>query len=476
MGSSSKGKSKQIKDEIPVEKLETSPNKYRHNADMKSKHKYKESSSSDDEIEEGENNTIGLSDLDPYCLEKVFNHLYLRDLMNVAETCEYFNQIAANIYKRRYSQQEINVNTRDIYIDYRKDVLVISELERFLSIFGSLITKIHIHYGRQNDKKKSFHHCLPSIFSRNSMKSLKYIRLVGFPKDCFIMFIGPLPSVHEVHFKNCFLDDNITFLSSIFPNMQRLSLTRCRFSEQNQIAKHYPHLIHLELELVAGSTLKSELKSLIHLNPQLEVLSLENDCKQSVDWRVIGIIAEKLKQLHTFNLSYYSLRPKKSHFHFKNVKSFSYINYKCNNNFPFSFKELCELKLLHSFNRKLMNKVINSNKNLVKLSFDSYSAVTEPFDGNISESFSKLQEFDLHIETFGQSCMEYVVSLLQKINRVPKISLEMIYYEASSIPACEFNEVFLAKIKQIPWWNVELQKYRFDSLSWHYNYVLIKKD
>lgn len=468
MGSNSKGKSKQIKDKIPVEKLETTPNKYPHNSDMKS--------NVIEVIEECENNTIGLADLDPYCLEKVFNHLYLQHLMNVAETCEYFNQIAANVYKRKYSQQEINVNMRDIYIDCRKDVLIITELEHFLSIFGSLITKIHIHYSRHHDKKKSFHHCLTRTFSRNSMKSLKCIKLVGFPKDCFIMFIKPLQSVHEAHFENCFLDDNITFLSSIFPNVQRLSLTRCGFPEQNQIAKHYPHLIHLELELVEESTLKSELTSLINLNTQLEVLSLENDCKQSVDWQLIEIIAEKLTQLHTSNLNYHSRPPENVHFHFKHVKSFSYINYECSNKFPFSFNELCELKLLHSLNRKLIDKVINSNKNLVKLSFDSYSAVTEPFDGNISESFGKLQEFDLHINTFGQSCMEYVVSLLQKINRVPKISLEIIYYEASSIPACEFNEVFLPKIKQIPRWNVELEKSRYHSLSWHYNYVLIKKD
>lgn len=433
---------------VPAKKLKATANEQQHD----SKTNTNDEKSPTVEKEATENKFVEFVNLNEYCLEHIFNYLELEDLMNVAQTCQYFNRVAHIVFKLKW-KDEHSISLR-----------MVKKLERLLSIFGSRLTELNIAYryknrirtvkmngvnvamyGMYDDRR---HQKINEIFSRYSMESLERITFRRFPKCWFIKFNKPFANVREVRFLDCHLDERFTYLLPIlFPKMRNLEFDSCEFIEQIMV-QNYSHLKHCDLSLSSSTQLK--LEAFITLNPQLEVLKLYS--YESLDWRLVEIIAENLTKLHTFILNFPIDLPENSHFHFKNVKIFEFGNFRIygiTSVFPFSFDQLCELTLPYRFDIKLIGNIIKANEKLVKLSC-CIPIKYEDYDKNLPESFRKLQElqFDIIDDLEHDKSIERLVFILRQITCVPKITIK-----ASCFAPLKWNEFFLTEKNM--WWDAK---------------------
>lgn len=228
------------------------------------------------------------TDINHDCLQSIFEYLTFEDLLNISDTTKCLRKVAGLIYYREYRNKKV------VFIEARHfecrsfqvhdDCLDIQDLKTSLQVlrcFGDLIPKILFysrgdayHYGKRLYPDLTPYvlnyvneYCADSLTSIKFQGGLKDIKLTNY-------FTKPFKNVEKVVIKHCNLLES-TDLSKLFPRMRHLSCVG--FMSTSCIAKHFPHLEYLDVEIWQrreSIESKMEIKSVLQLNPQLKSLRI----------------------------------------------------------------------------------------------------------------------------------------------------------------------------------------------------------
>lgn len=237
-----------------------------------------------DENPELESKTMKITDLNNYCLERVFDYLNLQDLLNVAVSNTTLQYPATLLFKEKYSKKQMNIfdNKINYYKDGWKDGDVCSEInlreiQNFMLVFGDLIRSICFM------DVQGFEEIFDTIFA-HSPKSLLDIDFDGPPEewrnkfhelkfwDSIRSFIeklnveelqfnicGLIPIMNErIHFQKIkrFLFHSIGFPFS-FDHLERVSLWLIDIGQVDEIIQENKNLVKVELWAVDSTIVQS---------------------------------------------------------------------------------------------------------------------------------------------------------------------------------------------------------------------------
>lgn len=295
--------------------------------------------------ESNDGKPVNFSDLNRDCLEKILEHLKIRDLLNAADTCKSFKEIAGDIFRRKFSKKAVCFNlygqknlarVNDNFIGiYALDFAL-----QFFRCFGHLITKLTLDYTYAFPKIAQVNQYVRK-YCRKSMNHITFIAIRGV---YFENTIEPFLNVKTVKFNNCSLTMKLSQVNQWFPNMTELIL----FSTDLAEPQHFPHLERFIFAVKQGQIYfgQDDIATLIKLNPQLKSLSINAYQLNVKKFQDIGRHLPLLNDLN-MTVSLKDLREIKSDIMFNSVKKFSlrfYGQYQLPK-IPFCLRNLDELYL-----------------------------------------------------------------------------------------------------------------------------------
>lgn len=411
-------------------------------------------------VEEVEDDTMRITDLDEYCLEHIFGYLDLKDLVNVGLSNTVFQHAAGIVFKRKSGGKVEIVSFEDLICTIGNSELDKIQSKNLIPTFGGYISNITVLFNPRAMKLKNYKEIFHQI-SKYLVESLVKITLDEFPRGWLNRFSNPFPKVESVQLFGCNLRNDKLVLSDIFPNLNHLNINRGEFVKNNLIVTHLPCLKKLELfnEYDAKCPV---FQSLLDLNPQLESCTYTSYGGYEIprNFRFVKFVAEQSK-LEKFGLL--SSIHTDEHFHFKNVKRFHYSARSLPNNFPFSFDQLEKLKL-DFIEEKLIDDIIKQNEKLVKLSLRANQNIFY----HLTEELAKLQLVSLSVIRTGYWKKKHI-DLLAKFLNEKSSATNVKLKHFCSMPLGEYLE---SKIDNSKWELKHIQKYCDDyKMISHVTYV-----
>lgn len=309
---------------------------------------------------------LALVGLNYDCLEAIFMHLDLMDLINMADTHEHFVPAAILVFSRRYHKKAIYLNLGAVHCNSTIPEINMDLGVAFFRHFGQSVSSLLLNQmdERVIDAEESLlEQCTGSLID---------IKLLYCWK-AFESIKKPFAKVDNLVIKQCWLDHNLSKLNIWFPNVISLKLKYVNLSRPCSFEVNFSKLKHLMIYIseLTKSITPSTISKMCYLNLQLESLII--NCDYGVHF--LQSISNYLVKLNVLELwlpddGFYTFFDSKAIF--ASVKKFT-LNYsfKWNGlmwNMPFVFPCLRELKLngFHKFNEKLLDIVVQT-KSIQKL-------------------------------------------------------------------------------------------------------------
>lgn len=223
-----------------------------------------------------------ITDLNQFCLEKIFMMLDVESLFNVANANKWLEQSAASVYGRRFNKSPVNLCSKrtckqSVYMF--GEYICVDSLKlslAFLRLFGPHIPEIILFCRRAfagtDDEWISRYmdeHCA------NTLQTIHVTESSTFTNETLTRPFTKLTSAD--FFGRDFALDFLN-LNKWFPALQRLKINTCSM-HYSAIAEHLPHLEHLTIPVTNFGW--DKVADLLRLNLQLN--SLEMDLKADVD-------------------------------------------------------------------------------------------------------------------------------------------------------------------------------------------------
>ncbi|XP_055305891.1 uncharacterized protein LOC129570345 [Sitodiplosis mosellana] len=255
-------------------------------------------------------------DVNNDCLEHVFNHLSLMDLINVASANKQLGPAAATVFARKHGKKMVEILACDFSskfseteaVEVTNDAILISKPAvafRILRLFGDVIFNITMrgkwpfHVERLNEQQIPLgKHTLAYIneYCSDSLKSLALDSVVFMFADAK----KPYKNVEELSIEHGTIGFEASQFNDTFPKMHRLNLNFNAFSDHKHFAGRLEQLEHLKIGffgLCDGLT-RTDVRKIICLNPQLQSLSLMGD----FNLKFWDYASKQLKQLIALEL------------------------------------------------------------------------------------------------------------------------------------------------------------------------------
>lgn len=226
-----------------------------------------------------------LTDLDYNCLEKIFVHLDLASLFNVAAANAYLRSTAQHIYKHKFGQRMVCLTAVDnctsgcSKLCVEDDTIVIAfgwktSLE-FLRSLGASIGLLSIMY-RNADSKWS--ECIDLYLKTYCAQSLTTLVLIERLSSMPWKFAEkPFVNVHTVVIMKSNLTNQLASFPAWFPNLRILDLRDVRMHDRS-IEQPFPHLVRLAIDVNNGTRAngftKREAANFLQLCPALQSLEI----------------------------------------------------------------------------------------------------------------------------------------------------------------------------------------------------------
>lgn len=183
--------------------------------------------------------TTQITDLNEKCLMKIFNHLDLKGLFNVAISNAYFRPAAGEMYKRKFGNMQVDIvgcgkvqpNTRaevtPIFNDIKKLIIVhgLKAGLMYLRYFGPYITNLVIDYDSKSKSMSKRFEYVHQYINDYCAESLVRFAFYYMPKNASVeRFQKNFTNVKEVRiFGNCSVLSNRSFVKW-FPALRELIL------------------------------------------------------------------------------------------------------------------------------------------------------------------------------------------------------------------------------------------------------------
>ncbi|XP_031617112.1 uncharacterized protein LOC116336964 [Contarinia nasturtii] len=209
-----------------------------------------------------------LTNVNNDCLERIFLHLSVQDLLNIAHSNKRLKAAADLAFGRNFGgkKSKVVINSRCFQIESNGNSAQSIELRnpyRLLRSFGHLISNLVIHTRK----------VVPYV-NQYCCESATEVTFFEMSKDDFMQ--KPFMNVEMVCINFCNLKGKSMQLHHCFPKMHTLKLIHVE-SQPKCIETHYPHLVHLEIEgPIPTPTIKSTI-NILSLNPQLRRLTLDTN-------------------------------------------------------------------------------------------------------------------------------------------------------------------------------------------------------
>lgn len=320
---------------------------------------------------------IKITDLVVDCLEKIFKHLELIDLLNFAESNKRLNRAASVIFNRKYSRHFIilNCHQNSEIMRLEKNSIVINDVYtslRFMRCFGNSISKLWIRFSYCIKK------CCTGLFqyvNEYSAKSLIEfgVRGHGYRQEMFREIQKPFEKVEDLNFSLVALKADQNMFNKYFPQMQNLKIFDCDI-DSRCIAAHFPILENVDFSRYMMSQIERQhFDIFILLNTHLKSLIL-NDYW---DGEILQHISQNMHQLEALNIvipkTASNLPINKNLFHFKSVKRFQISFDICapSTNIEFLFDQLEEFTVYAMPFNKLQN-FVKRNPTINKLGIKNF--------------------------------------------------------------------------------------------------------
>lgn len=338
--------------------------------------------------------------MDVDCLLIILEYLDFKSLLNIAQTHKQFSLLAADIFRRKFSQMNIFIdgfsindnlnalssksgimskalrlfgfkrkNSEVIIIDNQIRIEHFDLLSEILKHFGKVITNLKIRNDYfacyfESDVFKNY----ISLVNEYCSETLVHFSIDYCVKNTLEHMSKPFEQVESVSIGVYLngIEDNVWPMNELFPQLKSLSLIQMKYLDGYYIDYHFPHLDHLYLYVdVAQDSEASQLievntENLIRKNRMIRYIGLRNISPSFL--QMINKQLSHLETLRLFEFNFHDVR-----IHFKNVTKFEMKDsYGSPDRFTFS-----KLKELH-FNCKeeLCNKWINflsKNENISRL-------------------------------------------------------------------------------------------------------------
>lgn len=232
-----------------------------------------------------------ITDLVDDCLVKIFEHLDVCNLFNVAVANEWLRPAVGAVYKRKFGVMEIRIVANhyasasglEPYISSK--VICIIGLKmclQFLRCLGPSISNLNIRYYGWHRKQCNHIHHYMNTFCTDSLVNIEFWdkpngnRIKQFEK--------PFVNVRLVKVCCSCLGDQLPFYQQWFPNMRSLELDNVRTIQH--IRTSFPCLEDLRVSINDNGDLgctKMKAISLLRQYPQLHSLEIRTSKRQTMD-------------------------------------------------------------------------------------------------------------------------------------------------------------------------------------------------
>lgn len=240
-------------------------------------------------------------DLNDDCLLKIFRHLNLKSLFNVAVANEWLRPAAGEVYKRKFGAKKVRIPKCDDYysnthavanngkfskvpgLNEMDTTIVVRGLKptlQFLRCFGSSINNLTINYNKS--KSKRYQYVLQYI-NDYCAKSLIEISIFCMPNVAIATeqpFQNVFHSLKNVQFQCCSLGQQWPSILEYFSNVQNLHLVRNVYCETNKvILKPFQHLKNISIVASKDTWLNKNMANFFQMAPQLsglEITAIDN--------------------------------------------------------------------------------------------------------------------------------------------------------------------------------------------------------
>ncbi|XP_055306317.1 uncharacterized protein LOC129570651 [Sitodiplosis mosellana] len=231
--------------------------------------------------------TTKLTDVNADCLEHIFKHLSLIDLLNVADSNKQLKPAADLVFASQYGKRSMNIDVERKTVDLRgedTDLLTAKILWSFrfklLRCFGHLITELKIVHVRSHGPSQKDSKCAAEIdryVNEYCADSLVEIEFENCNASTLDDLKKPFSKVETLYIIGCELGSKLSELDKWFPKVRRLGFLSANelLSGCNYIAVRFLELQHLSLYLPfdeKNSLSKKYFAGLLRLNPNLRSL------------------------------------------------------------------------------------------------------------------------------------------------------------------------------------------------------------
>lgn len=317
-----------------------------------------------------------LTDINQFCLERIFMYLDLEDLLNVADANKKLQTATIAPFDRKFASNPVKIC---VHFGIPSDeVIMIDNLRtsfQQLRIFGHMITELFLDFENNGIAiSDSYRHIL-SYVNKYCAESLHGIRFnFAYSFECITK---PFPNVKIVAIRG--YGFKMKCLQKYFPSLSILKLTL----EDNifpELIDHFPHLHTLSLNTCypLNNEHKDDFKKILRLNKQLQTLKgLHLDYNS---FRLLKDINRHLQRIVNFAVK---IRVNGGNTRF-NGKLIRFKNVNCLKveigafgipmpKIPFSFEQLEELTLSGSFQySNHFSSFINENPLLEKFKMNYF--------------------------------------------------------------------------------------------------------
>lgn len=223
-----------------------------------------------------------LTDVNNDCLEKIFMHLSLVDLLNIAHTNKALKTAAEMAFARKFGKKQfffsVSSNHLGQFASIRDSLVFIANLRtslRLLRCYGHLISDLVVKF---NEPFRTASSKVLNYANQYGFKTLKNILLANFSED----MIDPcmenvFKKIETVKMENCVLGKTTSKFNTWFPAVRCLFLHSSHLTIRSPIIAHFPHLEELALSRAYNECYFSprNMTALFELNPQIRRITFE---------------------------------------------------------------------------------------------------------------------------------------------------------------------------------------------------------
>lgn len=228
------------------------------------------------------------------CLERIFDFLDLKSLLNVANTCKRLDTAARAKFGHEHGSKVVKLShvsaaiEPHISADQSSISVYSSVLLPFLRCFGRHVS--HLRYSRSSTFQNGRERYAQRYINQYCAETLITISF-GPVESMIETFAKPFVNVREVTIATTALGNRLSHFMYWFPNMSRMKiLFGVRDVDDGAVAVSFPHLHHLTvvLDTEPGNFTIERAAELLRANRQLESLNIQSRRRRNELWDLIS--------------------------------------------------------------------------------------------------------------------------------------------------------------------------------------------